>query len=380
MDFTLSDEQKMLIATTRNFAERELGPIAAKIDEEASFPWDAIVKAANVGLMGVGYPEKYGGSGGGAVEQVLMFEELARVCAATSVILIVTNELTSGSIYNNATESQKQKFLLPLLKGEKLGAFAVTESNAGSDILSIQTTAKRDGDGYILNGNKVFITNGAEADIIVIFATVDRALAEKGITAFIFEKSTEGFSVGKHERKMGIRASSTAELIFNNCYVPRENRLGNEGKGLKIALETIDGSRLGIAAQANGIALAAFERSISYAKERKQFGQRIGNFQAIQWILADMATMIDASRLLTLRAASMKDNGLRYIKEAAMAKVYAAETAVHVTNKAVQIHGGYGYMKDYPLERYYRDAKITEIYEGTSEMQRWTIAKQLLKD
>jgi len=380
VDFTLSDEQKMLIATTRNFAERELGPIAAKIDEEASFPWDAIVKAANVGLMGVGYPEKYGGSGGGAVEQVLMFEELARVCAATSVILIVTNELTSGSIYNNATESQKQKFLLPLLKGEKLGAFAVTESNAGSDILSIQTTAKRDGDGYILNGNKVFITNGAEADIIVIFATVDRALAEKGITAFIFEKSTEGFSVGKHERKMGIRASSTAELIFNNCYVPRENRLGNEGKGLKIALETIDGSRLGIAAQANGIALAAFERSISYAKERKQFGQRIGNFQAIQWILADMATMIDASRLLTLRAASMKDNGLRYIKEAAMAKVYAAETAVHVTNKAVQIHGGYGYMKDYPLERYYRDAKITEIYEGTSEMQRWTIAKQLLKD
>ena len=379
MDFSLTEDQKMLKTMVRDFAEKELEPIAAQIDEEASFPAESITKAAKIGLTGTGFPEEYGGSGGGAIEQAIIFEEIARVCASTSVILIVTNGLACHPIYTFGSEEQKQRFLTPLTKGEKLGAFGLTEASAGSDVAAMQTTATRQNGGYILNGSKIFITNGSEADILVVFATVDKSLGYRGVTSFIVEKDNPGFSVGKHERKLGIRASSTAELIFENCFVPEENRLGEEGKGFRIALGTIDASRIGIAAQAVGIAQGAFEKSLAYAKERQQFGQPIGDFQAIQWMLSDMATQIDASRLLTYRAAYLKDNGLPFIKEASMAKVFAAETAMFVTNKAIQIHGGYGYIKDYPLERYFRDAKITEIYEGTSEMQRMTIARQLMR-
>jgi len=379
MDFSLTEDQKMLRTMVRDFAEKELEPIAAQIDEEATFPAESIKKAGEIGLTGTGFPEEYGGSGGGAIEQAIIFEEVARVCASTSVILIVTNELTSYPIYRSGTEEQKQRFLIPLTKGEKLGAFGLTEASAGSDVAAMQTTATRQDGGYTLNGNKLFITNGAEADILVVFATVDKSQGYRGVTAFIVEKDTPGFSVGKHESKLGIRASSTSELIFDNCLVPEENRLGDEGRGFRIALSTIDASRIGIGAQAVGIAQGALDRSLAYAKERQQFGQPIAEFQGIQWMLADMATQIDAARLLTYRAAYLKDEGLPFIKEASMAKVFAAETAMFVTSKAIQIHGGYGYIKDYPLERYFRDAKITEIYEGTSEMQRMTIARQLLR-
>ena len=379
MDFLLSEDQKMLKTMVRDFAEKELEPIAAQIDEEATFPAESIKKAGEIGLTGIGFPEEYGGGGGGAIEQAIIFEEVARVCASTSVILIVTNELTSYPIYRSGTEEQKQRFLIPLTKGEKLGAFGLTEASAGSDVAAMQTTATRQDGGYTLNGNKLFITNGAEADILVVFATVDKSQGYRGVTAFIVEKDTPGFSVGKHESKLGIRGSSTSELIFDNCLVPEENRLGDEGRGFRIALSTIDASRIGIGAQAVGIAQGALDRSLAYAKERQQFGQPIAEFQGIQWMLADMATQIDAARLLTYRAAYLKDEGLPFIKEASMAKVFAAETAMFVTSKAIQIHGGYGYIKDYPLERYFRDAKITEIYEGTSEMQRMTIARQLLR-
>ena len=364
----------------RDFAEKELEPIAAEIDEAATFPAESIRKAAEIGLMGIGYPEKYGGSGGGSIEQVITFEEVARVCAATAVVIIASNELTGHPIYVHGNEEQRQQYLAPLLRGEKLGAFGLTEAGAGSDVASMVMTAKRENGGYVLNGNKLFITNGAEADIIVTFATVDRSQGYRGVTAFIVEKGTPGFSVGKHERKLGIRASSTAELVFEDCFVSEADRLGDEGRGFRIALESIDSSRIGIAAQAVGIAQGAFDKSLDYARERQQFGEPIANFQAIQWMLADMATQIDAARLLTLRAAYCKGKGLEFVKEASMAKVFAAETAMSVTTKAVQIHGGYGYTKDYPVERYFRDAKITEIYEGTSEMQRMTIARQLLRE
>ena len=380
MDFSLTEDQKMLRTMVRDFAEKELEPIAAEIDEAATFPAASVRKAAEIGLMGIGYPEKYGGSGGGAIEQVITFEEVARVCAATAVVIIASNELTGHPIYVHGNEEQRQQYLAPLLRGEKLGAFGLTEAGAGSDVASMVMTAKRKNGGYVLNGNKLFITNGAEADIIVTFATVDRSQGYRGVTAFIVEKDTPGFSVGKHERKLGIRASSTAELVFEGCFVPEVNRLGDEGRGFRIALESIDSSRIGIAAQAVGIAQGAFDKSLDYAKERQQFGEPIANFQAIQWMLADMATQIDAARLLTYRAAYLKDQGLKFIKEASMAKVFAAETAMSVTTKAIQVHGGYGYTKDYPVERYFRDAKITEIYEGTSEMQRMTIARQLLRD
>jgi len=364
----------------RDFAEKELEPIAAQIDEEAKFPAESIRKAAEIGLMGTAFPEEYGGSGGGAMEQAIIFEEIARICAATSVILIVTNELVGYPIYTFGNEEQKQRFLMPLARGEKLGAFGLTEASAGSDVASLETTATRQNGGYTLNGNKLFITNGAEADIIVVFATVDKSLGYRGITVFIVEKGTPGFSVGKLEHKLGIRASSTAELVFEDCFVPEANRLGDEGWGFRIALETIDASRIGIAAQGVGIAQGAFDKALAYAKERQQFGQPIANFQAIQWFLADMATQIDAARLLTHRAAYLKDKDLPFIKEASMAKVFAAEAAMFVTTKAIQIHGGYGYIKDYPLERYFRDARILEICEGTSEMQRMTIARQLIRE
>ncbi|MFC1977309.1 acyl-CoA dehydrogenase [Chloroflexota bacterium] len=380
MDFSLTEEQKMLKAMARDFAEKELEPIAAQIDEESSFPAEQVKKMAELGLMGVNFPEKYGGSGGGKMEEVIVGEEICRVCASVGTILMASAGLAGDPLYHFGTEEQRQRFVVPVAKGEKLACFALTEPGAGSDVAALETTARRQNGGYILNGSKIFITNGAQADITLVFATVDKSLRHRGITGFIVERGTPGFSVGKLEHKLGIRASSTAELVFEDCFVPEANQLGNEGEGFEIALSAIDASRVSVAAQGVGIAQGAFDKALAYAKERQQFGQPIADFQAIQWFLADMATQIDAARLLTHRAAYLQDKGLPFIKEASMAKVYAAEAAMFVTTKAIQIHGGYGYTKDYPLERYFRDARILEIYEGTSEMQRMTITRQLIRE
>ena len=380
MDFDLTQDQKMIKAMVQDFADRELEPIAAAIDEEARFPAESVKRMAELGLMGLGFPEAYGGAGGGETELVLAVEEISRVCAATATILFVTVGLAGYSLSVYGSDEQKKRLVPPLARGEKLGAFALTEAAAGSDPAALETTATRHKNGYLLNGTKIFISNGREADITIVFATVDRSWRHKGITAFIVEKGAPGFSVGKLEHKMGVRATSTTELLFENCFVPEANRLGREGDGFTIALSIIDGSRIAVAAQAVGIAQGAFNKALAYAKERQQFGQPIINFQAIQWMLADMATQIDAARLLTYRAAYLKDKGLPFIKEAAMAKVFAAEVSGFVTSKAIQIHGGYGYTRDYPIERYFRDAKITEIYEGTSEMQRLTIARHLMRE
>ena len=379
MDFSFTEEQKMLRSMVQDFALKELEPIAAKIDEESKFPAESIKKMAELGLLGLGLPEEYGGSGGGEMEVCIATEEISRVCAATGTIFLASTGLAANPIHAFGTEEQRKKFVVPVAKGKKIAAFALTETGAGSDPSGLQTTATRRDNSYVLNGTKIFITNGAEAEVILVFASTDKSLKHKGITAFVVEKGTPGFSVGRLEHKLGIRGSSTAELIFDNCAIPAENRIGNEGEGFKIALNAIDASRVVVAAQAVGIAQGAFDRALSYAKERRQFGQPIANFQAIQWMLADMATQIDAARLLTYRAAWLQDSGQPFIKEASMAKVYASEVSMFVASKAIQILGGYGYCKEYPLERYLRDAKITEIYEGTSEMQRMTIARQLLK-
>ncbi len=333
---------------------------------------------AELGLMGVCIAEEYGGSGGDSVHMVIATEEIARACASTSTIYLASVSLACYPIYLFGKEEQKRRFVVPLAKGQKLACFGLTEPGAGSDAAAIQTAATRRGDHYVLDGTKTFITNGAEADIAVVFATTDKSLRHKGIVALMVEKGTPGFSVGKKERKLGVRGSSTAELVFQSCQVPVGNRLGDEGGGFKVAMGAIDASRINVAAQAVGIARAGLEASLAYAQDRQQFGRAISGFQAVQWMLADMATQVDAARLLAYRAAFLKNQGLPYLKEAAMAKLFAAETAMSVTTKAVQIHGGYGYIKDYPVERYFRDAKITEIYEGTSEMQRMTIAKQLV--
>jgi len=380
MDFSLTEDQKMLRAMVRDFAERELEPIAAQIDEEARFPAETIRKMAELGLMGILFPEKYGGNEGGPIAFTIATEEISRVCAATGIIYGVTAGLAAKSIYRAGNEEQKQRFLTPVARGEKLTCFALTESGAGSDVAALETSASRKEGGYLLNGTKIFITNGAEADLAIVFATLDKSLKHRGITAFVVEKGTPGFSVGKLEHKLGIRASSTAELVFEDCFVSESNRLGNEGAGFKIALSAINSSRITIAAQALGIAQGAFDKALAYAKERQQFGQPIANFQAVQWMLADMATQIDAARLLVYRAAYLEDNGLPFIKEAAMAKLFAPEVAMLVTTKAIQIFGGYGYVKDYPMERYFRDARITGIYEGTDEMQRMTIARSLIQE
>lgn len=380
MDFSLTEEQLIFQKVVRDFATRELEPRAAEIDEKEEFPAENIRKMAKLGLFGITIAEEYGGSGGDYIQLAIATEEIARACASTSAIYLASLSLSTYPIYNFGTEEQKRRFVPPLAKGERLACFALTEEMAGSDPASLQTSYKRQGSGYVLNGRKIFITNGAEAETIVTFATIDRSLGYRGIAAFIVEKNTPGFFVGKKEKKLGIRGSSTAELIFDNCFVPLEQRLGEEGKGFRIALESIDASRISVAAQAVGIARAAFESSLKYAKERHQFGRPIAEFQAIQWMLADMATYIEAARLLTYRAAYLKDKGLPFIKEAAMAKLFASEAAMNITVKAVQIHGGYGYIKDFPVERYMRDAKITEIYEGTSEMQRLTIARSLIRE
>jgi len=378
MDFLFTEDQKMLRAMVQDFAKKELEPVAAQIDEIGEYPAEQVRKIADLGLMGLIIPEEYGGSGKGRVDFCIAVEELARACAAAAAYFRISLSLAIPPIAMYGTEEQKRKYLVPQAKGEKLACFALTEAGAGSDPASLETTAVRQGDSYVLNGNKLFISIGAEAETVVVFATIDKSLRHRGVTAFIVEKGMPGFSVGKHENKLGFRGLSAAELIFQDCVVPQENRLGEEGRGFRIALEALDESRITVGAEAVGIAQAALDASISYAKERQQFGQRIANFQAIQWMLADMATQIEAARMLTYYSAWLQDQGLPFIKESAMAKLFASEVSSFVTNKAIQIHGGYGYTKDYPLERYLRDAKLTEIYEGTSEMMRMTIARALV--
>ncbi len=380
MDFELTEEQRMFQTMVRDFATNEVKPLAAKIDEEAKYPAEIVKKAADLGLFGITISEEYGGSGGDYLSMAMAAEELCRASASVGTVFLASLSLACYPVYKFGNEEQKRKYVSPLARGEYLACFALTESCAGSDAGALETTAILQGDKYVINGTKIFITNGAEAGIAVVFANIDKSSGHRGITAFIVEKGTPGFSVGKEENKLGIRGSSTAELVFENCKIPAANLLGEQCHGFRIALEAIDSSRVTVAAQALGIAQAAFDDSLAYAKGRQQFGQPIANLQAIQWMLADMATHIDAARLLTYRAAWLKDHNMPFMKEAAMAKVYAAETSRMVTNNAIQIHGGYGYCKDYPVERYLRDAKITEIYEGTSEMQRMTIARVLIRE
>lgn len=379
MDFSLTEDQKMLKAMLRDFAIKELEPVAARIDEVGEYPAEQVKKIADLGLMGLTIAEKYGGSGKGMVDFCIAIEELSRASAATAAYFRISLSLGIVPIVLFGNEAQKQKYLPAHASGEKMACFGLTEAGAGSDPANMQTTATRRDGGYVINGNKLFISIGAEAKIIVVFATIDKSLRSKGITAFIVDRGNPGFSVGKHENKLGFRGLSATELVFQDCFIPQENRLGEEGRGLRIALETLDESRVTVGAEAIGIAQAAFDAALSYAKERQQFGQPLAGFQAIQWMLADMATHIEAARLLTYYAAYLHDQKLPFVKEAAMSKVYASEASSMVTNKAIQIHGGYGYTKDYPVERYLRDAKLTEIYEGTSEMQRMTIARQLTR-
>ncbi|MGD0355193.1 MAG: acyl-CoA dehydrogenase [Dehalococcoidia bacterium] len=378
MDFYLSEEQKMFQAMVRDFANNVIKPEANKIDEEGKFPTEIFKKAAELGIFGITIDEKYGGSGGDYLSMTVCCEELSRASAAMGTIFLADLSLACYPIYKFGNEEQKKKFVTPVAKGEKLCCFALTEPGAGSDAAALQTTATRDGGHFILNGNKIFITNGDEAGVTVVFATEDKTKGHKGISAFIVEKGTPGYSVGKLEHKMGIHGSSTAELVFENCKIPASNLLGETGKGIRYALESIDSSRVTVAAQALGIAQAAFDDALAYSQTRIQFGKPLCQHQAIQWMLADMATQIDAARMMVYRAAWLKDKGVHFVKEAAMAKLFAGEVSSFVTNKALQIHGGYGYCRDYPVERYLRDAKITEIYEGTSEMQRMTIARALI--
>lgn len=379
MNFDLSEKQALMRKLFREFAEKEVKPLAAEIDEEERFPIENVKKMAEIGMMGIPFESKYGGSDGDNLSYILAVEELSKVCATTGVILSAHTSLCCNPIYTYGTEEQKMKYLVPLAKGEKLGAFGLTEPNAGSDAAMQQTTAIKEGDYYKINGSKIFITNGGYADIYIIFAMTDKQKGTRGISAFIVEKDMEGFSIGKIEKKLGIHGSSTAELIFKDLYVPKENLLGQEGKGFGIAMSTLDGGRIGIAAQAIGIAQGALNETIKYVKERKQFSRPLAAFQNTQFVIADLQTKIDAARLLVYRAAYLKDTNQSYTSEAAMAKLFAAEVAMETTTKAVQLHGGYGYTRDYPVERMFRDAKITEIYEGTSEIQRLVISNKLLK-
>ncbi|MEG0257266.1 MAG: acyl-CoA dehydrogenase [Christensenella sp.] len=379
MDFTLSKEHKMLQTLFREFAEQEVKPLAEEVDEEERFPIETVEKMKKYGFLGIPFPKEYGGQGCDTLAYVMCVEELSKVCGTTGVIVSAHTSLGSNPIKQFGTEEQKQKYLVPLAKGEKIGAFGLTEAGAGTDASGQQTKAVLEGDNYILNGSKIFITNAGYADIYIIFAMTDKSKGNHGISAFIVEKDFAGFSVGKKERKMGIRGSATAELIMENCIVPKENLLGKEGKGFNIAMATLDGGRIGIAAQALGIAEGAFNETVAYVKERKQFGKALSKFQNTQFVLADLKTRIDAAQLLVYRAAIAKDTQERFSVESAMAKLFAAETAMEVTTKCVQLMGGYGYTREYPVERMMRDAKITEIYEGTSEVQRMVISSAALK-
>ncbi len=380
MNFQLTDEQKMVQDMARQFAQKELAPAAAQMDAKGEFPSRFLPKMAELGLMGMMIPEQWGGSGLDTVSYVLALEEIAAACASTAVTMSVNNSLYCGLINQFGTDSQKEKYLKPFASGQKLGAYALSEPGTGSDAANQQTVAVKKGDKYILNGRKNFITNGPHADAMIVYAMTDKSKGSKGISAFIVGKNFPGFAVGKVEKKLGICASSTSEIVLDNCEVSAENLLGEEGKGFIIAMNTLDSGRIGIGTQALGIARAAFEAARKYSTEREAFGKKIYEFGDIQNYLANMATQIDASRLLIHRAAWLKDLGLPFGKEAAMCKLFASEAAMYVTNKAIQVHGGYGYIKDYPVERHFRDAKITEIYEGTSEIQRLVICRHLIKE
>ena len=384
MDFTLRKEHEMARSLFKEFAEKEVKPLAQEVDETEEFPRGTVEKMAKNGFLGIPVPKEYGGQGCDPLTYVMCVEELSKVCATTGVIVSAHTSLCCDPIQTYGTEEQKQKYLVPLAKGEKLGAFGLTEPGAGTDAQGQQTKAVLDGDEYVLNGSKIFITNGKEADIYIIFAitsvvTDAKGRSKKNISAFIVEKGTPGFTFGTKEKKMGIRGSSTYELIFTDCRIPKENMLGKEGKGFGIAMHTLDGGRIGIAAQALGIAEGALESTIAYVQERKQFGRPISAFQNTQFQLADMATKVEAAKMLVYKAAMAKATQKVYSVEAAMAKLYAAEVAMEVTTKAVQLHGGYGYTREYDVERMMRDAKITEIYEGTSEVQRMVISANIIK-
>lgn len=379
MDFQLTDEQELVREAVREFAQNDVAPIAAEIDRDHRFPSELIPRMAELNLMGMPYPEKLGGAGADYLSYIIAAEEISRVCATTSVILMAHSSLASWPIYKFGTPEQHERYLRDMTAGRRLGAFALTEPAAGTDAAAGTTTAVLKGDEYVLNGSKIFISNAPFAEIYIVFAKTDPDAGTRGISAFIVERDTPGFSVGDPEHKLGIRGSSTPPVYLSDVHVPVQNLLGGEGNGFKVAMQTLDGGRIGIAAQALGIGQSAFDASVAYAKERVQFGKPIANLQAIQWMIADMATEIDAARLLVYRAASNYDNGRPYSTEGAMAKLFASETATRVAGKAIQIHGGYGYTDSYPVERNYRDAKITEIYEGTSEVQRMVIARSCLR-
>jgi len=379
MDFNLTKTETLFLQMIRRFAEKEVKPLAAEVDEQERFPHETVEKMGKLGLMGIPIPVKYGGAGGTNQLYSMAVEELSRVCATTGVIVSAHTSLCAAPILEMGTEEQKMKYLPKLASGEWIGAFGLTEPNAGTDASAQQTIAVDDGDSWILNGTKIFITNAVYASVYIIIAMTDKSQGTRGISAFIVEKGTSGFSVGKKEKKLGIRGSATCELIFNNCRIPKANLLGKVGGGFGLAMKTLDGGRIGIAAQALGIAQGAMDETIKYTKERKQFGKSISNYQNTQFQLADLETKIQAARLLVRSAAFKKENGIPYSVDAAMAKLFASETAMEVTSKAIQFHGGYGYTRDYPVERMMRDAKITEIYEGTSEVQRMVISASMFK-
>ena len=380
MRFELTEEQLMVQKMARDFAAQEVAPIAADIDKEGRWPTETVKRMAELGLLGMMVPDKYGGAGLDTVSYVLALEEIARHCAAHAVIMSVNNSLAAWPLETYGTEEQKQKYLAPMARGEQLGAYALSEPGAGSDPAGMSTMAVREGDHWVLNGQKNFITNGGHAHTYIVFARTDPEAKHRGISAFLVTKGTKGFTVSPPEHKMGIRAAHSTQLFFGDCAVPQAQMLGKEGEGFKVAMSTLDGGRIGIAAQALGIARACLEESVKYSKDRKAFGKPIGSFQALQFMMADMATELDASRLLTLHAAQLKDRKEKYGTAGAMAKLYASKTAMKSALDAVQIFGGVGYTKDFPVERYLRDAKITEIYEGTSEIQRLVVARSLLGD
>jgi butyryl-CoA dehydrogenase len=379
VNLELTEEQKLLQKTVREFADSEVKPLAKELDETGRFPRETFQKAAELGLTGIALPEAEGGAGFDHVAYSIVIEEISRCCASTGVILSVQNSLYCDPIHRFGTAEQKKKFLEPFARGEKIGCYALTEPQAGSNAAALQTKAARKGDKYIVNGTKAWITNGGAADAAIVYVNTDPPKGEKGITALVVEKGTPGFKVGKEEKKLGINATACCELVFTECEVPLANRIGNEGEGYKVALSTLDGGRIGIGAQATGIAQGAFEAALTWSKQRMAFGHPISQFQAIQFMLADMSTEIDAARLLVRKAAWKQDTGARFTMEAAIAKLFASEMATRVTHKAMQIHGGYGYSREYPVERNYRDARITEIYEGTSEIQRLVISSWVLK-
>ena len=379
MDFSLSKTEQLFLQMVRSFAQNEVKPLAAEVDEKERFPEENVAKMAKLGFFGIPFPVEYGGMGGTNQLYSMAVEELSRVCATTGVVVSAHTSLCTNPIYELGNEEQRKRYLPKLCSGEWLGAFGLTEPNAGTDASAQQTTAVLDGDHYVLNGSKIFITNASKAHVFIVMAMTDRSLGTKGISAFIVERGMPGFSIGKEEKKMGIRGSATCELIFEDCIVPKENLLGKEGKGFGIAMKTLDGGRIGIASQAVGIAQGAMDEAIQYVKERKQFGRSLAMFQNTQFKIADMQTSVEAARLLVRKAAWKKDMQLPYTVDAAYCKLFAAETAMSVTTKAVQLFGGYGYTREYPVERMMRDAKITEIYEGTSEVQRMVIGGALLK-